>query len=92
MDLNSKRCEFWPDCCGRKLEEWQDKFLRDEPLSPEQLEWAETDIFFALCCVAHRCPVRKIKNYAAVQLLNPFWDRERRKLPPWDVERMKLLH
>jgi hypothetical protein len=78
--IRAKRCALWPDCsCRSTLIHWQDKLLNDyKGWGNEQLRWAETSIFITLSCVAHRCPDRKIKTWAMIQLLNPWWDRQKR--------------
>jgi hypothetical protein len=79
----SKRCDRWPDCiCARDLVHWQRVLEKDDHLTLVELEDAQCNIFFSLCCVAYRCPDRKVRSYATVQLLNPFWNRERNKIPP----------
>lgn len=78
--LNTKRCNLWPDCaCNKTLVHWQRKLLAScSPWEFEILSWAETSIYLALECVAAHCPSRKMKVYAQLQLLNPWWDRQRR--------------
>lgn len=78
--LNAKRCDLWPECaCNKTLEHWQRKLLTtSSPWEFEILSWAETSIYLALECVAAHCPNRKMKSYAQVQLLNSWWDRQRR--------------
>jgi hypothetical protein len=78
--LSAKRCGLWPDCaCHQTLLHWQRR-ASDEGLieAPEQLAWAETSIFLTLSCIAERCPSSRYRTYAAMQLLNPWWDRQRR--------------
>jgi hypothetical protein len=77
-DLFDGRCQFWPDCtCHETLKHWQD-VLPNNRFSFEALQWAETAIFLALSCVEAHCPSRKHREFAQVQLLNPWWDRQRR--------------
>jgi len=78
--LHAKRCALWPHCgCHSTLVHWQNKLTNDyKGWSPEQLQWAETSIFITLSCVANRCPNRKIKTWAMMQLLNPWWDGQKR--------------
>ena len=78
--LNSKQCGLWPECaCNKTLVHWQSKLLtKHYRWKFESLLWADTSIFLTLSCVAERCPSRKIKTYAQMQLLNPWWDRQRR--------------
>jgi hypothetical protein len=80
----SRRCDIWPDCsCARDLGHWQGVLQKDDhDWTLDELEYAQCIIFFSLCCVAHKCPDRKVRRYATVQLLNPYWNRERRKIPP----------
>jgi len=77
--LNAKRCHLWPDCaCKPNLVHWQNKLSDNETKwSFEDLRWAETSIFLTLSCVAESCPSPKYRAYAQVQLLNPYWDRQR---------------
>jgi hypothetical protein len=76
--LNNKHCNAWPDCaCKKTLAHWQDKLLDGGSWELENLSWAETSIFITLSCVAERCPERRVKAYAQMQLLNPWWDRQR---------------
>jgi hypothetical protein len=77
--LNAKRCQAWPECaCHKTLVHWQDKLLANASWEFESLAWADTSIFFTLSCVAKRCPERRARAYAQVQLLNPWWNRQRR--------------
>lgn len=78
--LNSKQCNLWPECaCNKTLVHWQSKILDNElEWTFEDLQWADLSIFITLSCVAERCPSRKTKTYALLQLLNPWWDRQRR--------------
>ena len=76
--LNAKTCDLWPDCiCKQALVRWQSNLTEDRTWDIKDLSWGETSAFFALSCVAHRCPSRKYRAYAQVQLLNPWWDRQR---------------
>jgi hypothetical protein len=77
--LETKVCGLWPECgCYHTLVRWQEN-LRDEERvwEPEQLEWAETTIFFSLACVARHCPDPVTKAYAKGQLRKRFWDRQK---------------
>ena len=77
--LTAKRCGLWPDCaCRATLVHWQNKPLENGQWDLESLSWAETSIFLTLSCVAERCPERRIRTYAQMQLLNLWWDRQRR--------------
>jgi hypothetical protein len=78
--LNSKRCGLWPQCsCFHHLTHWQEK-LSDEKLTwtVQQLAEGETAIFYSLSCAAMHCPDRKVRTFCQMQLLNPFWDHQRR--------------
>jgi hypothetical protein len=73
-----KHCE--PCClCVRKLTFYQHKFLTgaDEEWTFAELATVELLIYSALCCVKDNSPDPAMRRYAAVQLLNPFWDRQR---------------
>ncbi len=78
--MNEKRCSIWPECsCNRVLCHWQDKLDNDDVAwEREELVWAECLIFHALSCAAAHCPNPKIRTYATLQLLNPWWHRQRR--------------
>ena len=80
--LNRKRCDIWPDCsCAKMIIQWQQLPLEEWPTDIKNLAWAELSIFLALksCCCAERyCPDRKVRTYATLQLLNPYWNRQRR--------------
>jgi hypothetical protein len=80
----SRRCDDWPYCsCAEDLMRWQGILEKDDhDLMLDDLEEAQCIIFFSLCCVAYRCPDRKVRRYATVQLLNPYWNRERSRIPP----------
>jgi hypothetical protein len=83
LALNSPRCLFWPDCsCHRKLQHWEAVLEWNDPAVPppteEQAYIAEVDIYVMLSCLAHRCPVARIRKQATVQLLNPYWNAQRR--------------
>ena len=72
------RCELFPDCvCKQTLVRWQSNLTEDCTWDIADLSWGETCVFYALSCVAHRCPSRKLRAYAQIQLLNPWWDRQR---------------
>jgi hypothetical protein len=77
--LKAKRCALWPDCgCKAQLVEWQSQLRTKKDWDFESLRWAEISIFITLTCVANWCPVRRYRTYAQIQLLNPWWDRQRR--------------
>jgi hypothetical protein len=84
--LADKECSLWPDCsCRSTLLLWQDNFQDEAAVwSREELDWAEDIIFLSLSCVEHYCPDKKLRRYAAQQLMNPFWDRQRCK--PYGVK------
>lgn len=63
------RCQRWPACiCGEK---W--RFYQDAPI--EAFEDAEPIIAATLACVAKRCPDRRARAHAAVQLLHPVFSK-----------------
>jgi hypothetical protein len=86
----TKRCVLWPDCgCRETLLRYQNLFAdENEVWEFEELRAAETMIYLALECVAAYCPEKKVKHYAMVQLLNPYWNRQRARieLPDWRKE------
>jgi hypothetical protein len=75
-----KVCELWPECACNKFMIHQQRQLPDESIvwDTETLSAIETVLFFTLQCVAEYCPDPKVKRYATVQLLNPYWDAQRR--------------
>src|SRR5262245_18784070 len=77
--LRSKRCDLWPDRgCNETLVHWQDKLENDDKSSSsDQPRWTEWVIFINPSCGATRCPERKIKTWATIQLLNPFCDKQK---------------
>jgi hypothetical protein len=78
--MRRKRCDLWPECsCHKSLLHWQG-LLSDDGMVWEfdHLQWADTSIFLVLSCLERHCPNRKVKAYAAMQLLDPWWDRQRR--------------
>ena len=86
--LLTARCELWPDClCKQRLVHWQDKLAEDRVWDIETLSGAETSVYCALSCVAGRCPSRKYRAYAQVQLLNPWWDRQRQGITLMDANK-----
>ena len=78
--LNRKRCELWPECtCHELVIRWQQLPDDEWPLLEfEQLAWAETSIFLALSCLERHCPDRRVRAYATLQLLDPWWNRQKR--------------
>jgi hypothetical protein len=76
--LQQKNCQ--PDCtCVRGLAFYQEKFLRgeDEQWTLKDIATAETLIFSALTCVKDHSPNPAVRRFATIQLLQPFWDRQR---------------
>ena len=79
--LKEKYCRAWPDClCNQRLLFYHDKFVRgeDEEWTISELAAVETVIFEHLLCIKDRCPDAVGRRWATIQLLNPFWDRQRR--------------
>jgi hypothetical protein len=71
-----KHCE--PCClCVRKLAFYADRFGEDEQWTLKELATVETLIFSALCCVRDNSPNPAVRRYATIQLMKPFWDRQR---------------
>ncbi len=76
--LMTKRCQLWPSCsCHRQWVHLQDR-LGQDGWSFDEIAAVETTIFFMLSCVSAHCPDRKVRASATLQLLNPWWDRQRR--------------
>src|SRR5262245_51692261 len=77
--VNSRICTIWPSCsCYKTLLHWQHTLEEHGDWSISDLSWAETSIFLALSCVEAHCPSQQYRAFAQVQLLNPWWDRQRR--------------
>jgi hypothetical protein len=77
--LSRKRCQIWPECsCAKIIVRWQERPVEEWPVEIKDLAWVELSIFLALSCAERHCPDRKVRAYAAVQLLNPYWNRQRR--------------
>jgi hypothetical protein len=75
--LSAKRCQLWPSCCCNRLwRHFQNQQFEGRPV--EQLAQDETSIFVMLSCLEAHCPSKKVRTSAAIQLLNPWWDRQRR--------------
>lgn len=89
-EQRTKTCFLWPNCgCRNILLRYQDLLLDDKKIWEfEELRMAETMIYCSLECVAHYCPEKKLKRHAMVQLLNPYWNRQRAgiELPDWRKE------
>ena len=77
--LAKKYCQRWPDClCNTRLLFYQDKFAREEDWSFEDLRAIETVIFASLRCIEDCCPDPAGRRWATIQLLDPWWERQRR--------------
>jgi hypothetical protein len=80
--LNSPTCLLWPDCaCHDTLVHWQ-RLLddADETFTPEEVDAAETVIYFAVACAAKHCPDRPTKAYCDRQYANLTARRQRIEL------------
>jgi hypothetical protein len=77
--LNSPTCLLWPNCaCHHNLTHWQEALEdTDKIFTFEELEAAETVIFYSCACAAEHCPDREFKLYAARQFANLTLRRER---------------
>jgi hypothetical protein len=77
--LKRKRCQLYPECaCHELVIRWQQLPADEWPLEFEALAWAETSIFLALSCLERHCPDRQVRIYATLQLLNSYWNRQKR--------------
>ncbi len=77
--LLKRRCSIWPECaCHRLWLHWQER-LEEDRLTFDELAAADMSIFYMLSCVSEHCPERKVQASASVQLLNSWWDRQRRE-------------
>jgi len=76
--LKEKYCSFWPDChCNTGLLDYLDKFDREEDFTIEQLAAIETVIFMSLRCIEDCCPDPKGRRWATIELMDPWWNRQR---------------
>ena len=73
-----RQCD-WPGCsCAASLRKWREKLIDEEGALPlPQLAWAEQDIFLSLCCMSKHCADLEQRIYAAGQLLDGSWDRQK---------------
>src|SRR5262245_26017000 len=79
------RCQFWPRCeCARCLD--NDQLYRavvrlaDEHFpapTKEEIENIEVKVYLVLSCVSANCPEARVRRYASVELMKPFYDRQR---------------
>ena len=78
--LRRKRCQLYPECsCHKSLLHWQGLLLDDRMVWEfEHIQWADLSIFLVLSCLERHCPDREVRTYAAMQLLNPWWNRRKR--------------
>ena len=78
------RCPYWPDClCRKNHDHWYDMLLSwidptKPPATLEQLEHAEVMVYMALSCISANCPSQRIRQQATIELLKPFYERQRR--------------
>jgi hypothetical protein len=80
------RCQFWPECeCARMaanntlysvVARMADE--RFPPPTPEEVEIIETKVFMTLSCVSVNCPVSRLRRQAQIELMKPYYDRQRR--------------
>lgn len=67
MRRNPERCKSWPDCtCGDK---W--RLYQNAPAEAFEHQSAAPILAATLACVAKRCPDRRFRDRATVQLLHP---------------------
>ena len=77
-------CFEWPDCrCAQRCEYWDVKLEEycnpKTTATPEQLEWAELDLFATLSCIVAHCPDHRARRKATIELLHPIFNRQRRE-------------
>jgi hypothetical protein len=76
--LKQKYCTVWPDClCNTRLLFYLDKFDREEDWSLDALAAVETVIFMSLRCIEDCCPDPKGRRWATIELMDPWWNRQR---------------
>ena len=77
--LNSPTCLLWPRCgCHETITYWQEALEdADREFTMEELEAAETVIYFSVACAAEHCPDPQTKAYAAKQFANLTLRRQR---------------
>ena len=82
------RCEFWPECdCARQMGKGEPLFslikrMADErsPIpTPDEVEAVEVKLYMVLSCISRNCPTELYRRQAAIELMKPFYDRQRRK-------------
>jgi len=83
--LKSKRCVFWPECsCARDLDHAHlyriVERMADERFpapTKEQVEIMEVKVYLLLSCLSVKCPDVRVRRYATLELMKPFYDRQR---------------
>src|SRR5262249_24962777 len=81
--LFGRRCDYWPDCkCAQSIHPLYSTLARviDERLpapTPSEVQAVEVKVFLVLSCLAEHCPVEQIRRQATVQLMNPYYERQR---------------
>jgi hypothetical protein len=71
-----------PECvCAQRCQYWDVKLAEycKTPATPEQLEWAEVDLFLTLNCIVAHCPNRRARRKATIELLHPVFNRQRKE-------------
>src|SRR5262245_61325199 len=86
-DLFAGYCPSWPKCeCARCLD--HDELysvverMGDERFptpTPDEVEELETKVFMTLSCVSANCPVPRLRHQAIIELMKPWYDRQRRR-------------
>jgi hypothetical protein len=78
MPMNENVCRLisgpcnWPECCcGQLWRQWQ-----DAEITPEEYDAAQTVINAMLACVAKRCPNKRARQHAMLQLMHPVFAEE----------------
>jgi hypothetical protein len=46
--------------------------------TPEEVEIMEVKVYLVLSCASANCPEARVRRYASVELMKPFYDRQRR--------------
>jgi len=83
--LLTGHCQFWPECECARMAANNTLYsvvarLGDERFpapTPEEVEAIEVKVYMMLSCVSANCPVRRLRHQAQVELMKPFYDRQR---------------
>lgn len=77
------RCPYWPDClCRKNHDQWSERLSLwidpTEPApTPEEIEIGEVSVYLTLRCMSANCPSQRIRQQATIELMKPFYERQR---------------